>query len=59
MAITAEERAHRKHVKTTKPCDRCGTPRTINGSRATTGLCRDCLAVDPLCFAADLVEVSA
>ena len=59
MAITAEERAHRKAVKSTRPCDRCGAPRKTNGSRTATGLCRDCLSVDPLCFAADLHEVTA
>ena len=47
MAITAEERAHRKHVKTTKPCDRCGTPRVVNGSR-DAGICKDCRYVEPL-----------
>lgn len=49
----------RKRRKLTRPCDRCGAPRIINGARTATGLCRDCLAVDPLCFAAEHLEVSA
>ena len=57
--ITDEDRAERKRVATTKPCDRCGTLRKVRPGRAP-GICKDCRFVDPLWPYVDLrFEVSA